>query len=700
MKFPIITTIILTLFLRPGSPVRLETRDSSEIDPVTQTSAPLKWPQRTIQLAFSTSLNNPGPNIKVGSDVAGAARRALSRWSSMANLNFVVSWSNLTSVSPASGGDGVSLITVADTLENESFNADSTTARTRVFFDPETGAIAEADISINPRPRTEEGADLQFSTDGTPGTYDLEATFTHEIGHLLGLDHSAVLASTMQSRQGFNGTYGLPAFTERTLSEDDRQRVRSLYGPKSHLAKIEGRLIDNLTPTTLGPRQTFNVWAESIATGRVIASSITAEDGSYSLEGLTADQYRVLAAPRDESDSKNLRSVEVSSKLNVKSDSVTPLNYNLLPQNAPTTLSPRWIGLSGELSSVPLPVEAGKRVKIYVGGAGIDQVPGTSISVASPYFTVDPSSLTREQLSTPFPVISFDVTVAPSAPFGDYTLRLQSNSGETAYVPGAITIDPGALYAVVNPIDDARFFVTQQYSDLLGQPPDRDAIEKFSAQFGQCGIRADCLRSRRLDISTSLFLQNALQPDALFIDGLYLAGLSRRPRLTEFETDRATMSGSNPAQEETRSKFVISFTRRSEFEQKFGVNTSGVQFVDGIVSSVKQSSGADLASERTNLIKLFDGTPRGRAAILIRVVANQTFADAAYNQAFVQAQYFSYLKRDPDENGFASWLTVLKNKPLRDTEAARLVTCSFLNSTEYQLRFGLSAPHNGTECGN
>ena len=123
------------------------------------------------------------------------------------------------------------MLTVAVTPENEEFNSDSTTGRTRVFYNPETGTIVEADISINPRPQADDGTALQFSTDGTPGTYDLEATFTHEIGHLLGLDHSAVLGSTMQSRQAFNGTFGLPALTERTLSEDDRQKVRGLYGP-------------------------------------------------------------------------------------------------------------------------------------------------------------------------------------------------------------------------------------------------------------------------------------------------------------------------------------------------------------------------------------------------------------------------------------------------------------------------------------
>ena len=150
-------------------------------------------------------------------------------------------------------GDGISLITTAETTENEAFNSDTTAGRTRVFYDPETGLIAEADISINPRPRTDNGTEIQFSTDGTPGTYDLEATFTHEIGHLLGLDHSAVIGSTMQGRQAFNGTFGMPAMTERTLSEDDRQKIRSLYGPKQKLGRIEGKLADNRTPGALVP---------------------------------------------------------------------------------------------------------------------------------------------------------------------------------------------------------------------------------------------------------------------------------------------------------------------------------------------------------------------------------------------------------------------------------------------------------------
>src|SRR5687767_10181616 len=312
----IVASLALSLGLGPGG--RLEIRDSSEFEPAAQSARRIQWPKKRIEIAFSTSLMNPGAHIKPDSDVIGAARRALARWSSLANINFIVVWAASTSISPADAGDGISLITVADTIENEAFNSDTTAGRTRVFFDPETGTIAEADISINPRPRTDNGAEIQFSTDGTPGTYDLEATFTHEVGHLLGLDHSAVIGSTMQGRQAFNGTFGLPALTERTLSEDDRQKIRTLYGPKLRLGRIEGKLADNRTPGALVPLSGVNVWAESLTTGKVIASDVSADDGSYKLEGLVPGQYRVMVAPRTEEGvvaaAQRFRSFEVSNK--------------------------------------------------------------------------------------------------------------------------------------------------------------------------------------------------------------------------------------------------------------------------------------------------------------------------------------------------------------------------------------------------
>ena len=695
MHYPAAIFASVALFLALGAGERLETRDSSEFDPAPQTVHRIRWPRRTIEISFSNSLLTPGANIKPDSDVVGAAKRALARWSSLANINFVVNWTAASSVSPAEAGDGVSLITIADTPDNELFNSDSTTARTRVFFNPETGAIAEADISLNPQPRAEDGTELQFSTDGTPGTYDLEATFTHEIGHLLGLEHSAVLGSTMQSRQAFNGTFGLPAVTERTLSEDDRQKVRTLYGPGQRLGSIEGRLFDNRAPGALKPLSGVSVWAENLATGRVMASAITADDGTYELEGLAAGQYRVLVSstsPDGITTTPKFRSFELSNQVTVKGSGATPLNFNLVPPQA-ASLNPKFIGLNAELSTVALPVEPGKRVKLYLGGEGVDQVPGTSIVISSPYFTVDPASLAREQLQTPFPVISVEVQVAPNAPFGDYTVRLQSNSGETAYVPGAITIDPAANAALSNPVDDFRFFVNQHYLDLTGHEADQVTVDKLVAQLAQCGGKSDCVRARRVDVSTNLFADD-FEASAAFLNSLYTAALGRRPKFAEFETDRAALA---QRKDDARYAFVLAFMQRPEFKKRFPETMKAAEFVDAVLLSLTQNAGVDLAAARAELTGLADG-PNGRAAVLTKVLAQQTLLDAQYNQSLILSHYFAYLRRDPDESGFATWLNTIKNKPLRDADTARSVTCGFLNSTEYQNRFGMLTTHDPREC--
>ncbi len=352
------------------------------------------------------------------------------------------------------------------------------------------------------------------------------------------------------------------------------------------------------------------------------------------------------------------------------------------------------IGLNGELSTVPLPVEPGKKIKVYLGGEGIDQVPGSSIVVSSPYFTVDPGSLASEQVGTAFPVVSVDVSVLPNAPFGDYTIKLQSTTGEMAFVPGALTIDPGVVSSASNPLDDYRFFIAQHYADLTGREADQSTIDKLTAQFTQCGSRADCLRTRRLELSTTLLTQNELPTAGVFLHGLYTAALGRRPRFVEFENDRNAIVSHSAEVEAGRLALALNFVQRPEFQKRYPESMKAAEFVDQLLAGMS----VDVKVEREALLVMFDGTISSRAAIVAKAVANQAFVDAQYNQAFVMTQYFSYLRRDPDETGLNFWVGVLKNKPLRDQEAARSMVCAFLNSTEYQNRFGMVTTHGIVEC--
>jgi hypothetical protein len=294
-------------------------------------------------------------------------------------------------------------------------------------------------------------------------------------------------------------------------------------------------------------------------------------------------------------------------------------------------------------------------------------------------------------------VISIEVQVAPNAPFGDYTIRLQSNSGEMAFVPGAITIDPAVAAPIANPVDDARFFVAQHFADMTGKAADPAAIEKLTTQLLQCGTKAECLRTTRLDISTSL-LVNELPSSALFLNSMYFSSFGRRPKLTEFESDRALLLNDKEDEERGRMALATAFVQRAEFQRKYPATMKPAEFVDAILATVMQTTGVDLTGEKDSFVGMFEDANLGRAGIVARLATQTAIAESLYNQTLVTFSYFAFLRREPDETGFTQWLGSLKNKPPRDPVAMRSMVCSFVNSEEYQSRFGMLTTRSTREC--
>ncbi|HEU5237365.1 MAG TPA: matrixin family metalloprotease [Pyrinomonadaceae bacterium] len=411
-----------------------------------------RWLTHPIIIAFSASLVSPPSNIKSGSDVLGAARRALQHWSSVADIDFLETSSSLQTISPQSAGDRINLITVSD-QNSASFGTTDNPGRTRTFYDS-GGAIVEADIALNPN--------VAFSSDGTPGTYDLESTFTHEVGHLLGLEHSAVLGATMQPRQAMNGLFNLPAFTQRTLSEDDIAGARTLYGSRAGTGSIFGRLISNSFAGQSHPIFGGHVFAEDALTGRVVAGNVTLASGSYRIDALPPGRYHIIGQTLDgliEADEiatangsyaglfdtappfrTQIAVRSTSQVIPIVAGSARSLGFFVSSNPAPG-LKPRLIGMNGELSTVALPLSAGKTFTVYIAGEGIDEIPFGGVSSTSPFIRVIADSLAAEEFDTPYPVISFEITVAPDIPPGEYSLLLQSSEGELAYLVGALTIE-------------------------------------------------------------------------------------------------------------------------------------------------------------------------------------------------------------------------------------------------------------------
>jgi MYXO-CTERM domain-containing protein len=122
-------------------------------------------------------------------------------------------------------------------------------AITSVFAHAQTGVITNADIEVNADPSSAfEWADLDVDPDFSK--YDLQNALTHEMGHLIGLDHDCYTAGSDATRMTDNNGQPVPdcddapaavladtMFTsatpgdliKRTLAPDDVQAVCDIY---------------------------------------------------------------------------------------------------------------------------------------------------------------------------------------------------------------------------------------------------------------------------------------------------------------------------------------------------------------------------------------------------------------------------------------------------------------------------------------
>jgi hypothetical protein len=249
-----------------------------------------------------------------------------------------------------------------------------------------------------------------------------------------------------------------------------------------------------------------------------------------------------------------------------------------------------------------------------------------------------------------------------------------------------------------NAIDSNEYFVRQQYLDFLGREPDQHGFEYWSGQLNQCNADTDCLRQRRIDVSAAFFKSVEFEQTGLYIYRLYEGTLDRQPSYAEFTADRRRVVG-GAGLDADKVAFASEFVARPEFVQKYEANLPTQSFVAALLLTLRNTTGVDLSSEKANLIALYNsgGTlSERRGRVVAEIAENPAFTDAVYNQAFVQMEYFGYLRREIDGGGYAFWLNVLNE---RDAGNYRGMVCSFITSTEYQRRFGTVVTRSNAECG-
>jgi len=175
--------------------------------------------------------------------------------------------------------DGRHVFVFEDTPEIRSFTQGALAVTRMVFL--ADGTLEDTDIVFNPDVSPGNNQ-IPFSTDQLPASFDLQGAATHEIGHALGANHTAVIGAAMFHDAGQGETF------RRHLSTDEHAFLREAYpadGADANLGEIFGAATVNGAPAT-----GVHVTVVDTFTGVMIGALTDLDDGTY--------RIRVPAVPR------------------------------------------------------------------------------------------------------------------------------------------------------------------------------------------------------------------------------------------------------------------------------------------------------------------------------------------------------------------------------------------------------------------
>ncbi len=155
------------------------------------------------------------------------------------------------------------------------------------------GLITDVDIVFN-------GRDHQFSIEenNTPEDFvDLQGVMTHEIGHLLGLDHSPLVGEPVDRPTMYPYNTASAPREERSLEPDDLAGITALYPVEGLTGGVRGQVL-----SADGPAFGVHVVAYQADTDVFVASSLSGSageqkgpngDGRYEILGLPPGDYHI-----------------------------------------------------------------------------------------------------------------------------------------------------------------------------------------------------------------------------------------------------------------------------------------------------------------------------------------------------------------------------------------------------------------------
>jgi hypothetical protein len=289
-----------------------------------------------------------------------------------------------------------------------------------------------------------------------------------------------------------------------------------------------------------------------------------------------------------------------------------------------------------------------------------------------------------------------------------FTVTLSNPSPTTAIGnPDTATVtivDDDTVPPVANPIDSAQFFVRQHYLDFLGREPDAAGLNFWAGQITACGANPSCIAAARVNVSAAFFLSIEYQETSGAVVRLQRVGFGKfsadpasRVSYLQFMRDTRQVGagvvvgqpGFDTLLEQNKQAYALQLVNSPAFLARFPI-LPGAQFVDALSASAGLTP---TTAERTAAINAFGGGGTlGRVAALRSIADSNTVRQAEMMPAFVLAEYFGYLRRNPtdapdfNDAGYQFWLAKLIAFN-GDFVQAQMVQ-AFITSSEFRQRFG------------